>query len=260
LISLSEAGFAGFNVTFPLKAAVVLSLAEISELASRLQAVNTLVRIDSVTGALSGSGPVGEFPTPSSIQFPGCVPYRGENTDGDGFCMYLEREQGVSVSESRFLLLGAGKTSRSILLALEARGVRDVRMINRSREKLEDAFMAALKARQPGWTSWCQADLSAEDYTDLFDVDWIVHATSLGLSGAGADFPWPLDRMPNSARVVDLNYLAGASTPFLVALPKRIHSLDGSGMLAYQAACAFEFWWGFFPRMDGVLERLSRGP
>lgn len=229
-----DEGYVGFNVTYPLKQAILPLLASLDDDARELGAVNTLV--------LTGES------TPDRL------PMRGFNTDGAGFCEYVERELDLPLAGKRVLFLGAGNTVRSILLELARRGARVIRVVNRSRERLEEPAMTRLAARFERFEGMALDEVAR--WEEVFEVDLIVQATSLGLSGATGDFPWPLRELPAEVPVIDLNYLKGGPTPFLAEIPHVRLARDGKGMLLYQAAKAFEHWWGFFPDVAGLLGEL----
>ena len=98
--------FRGINVTIPYKRAVLPLLDQVDERASRIGAVNTVVR-----------GP------------DGCL--IGYNTDFDGFqalCAYA----GVELSGKRVLILGSGGTSQTVRAAAETAGASEIRTVSRS--------------------------------------------------------------------------------------------------------------------------------
>jgi shikimate dehydrogenase len=90
-----ETGFAGLNVTAPLKEGMFALLDRLDGVATALGAVNTAVR--------DGDG------------------FRGLNTDPDGVAGALARA-GVDVRGRRALVLGAGGAARAAAYALKARG------------------------------------------------------------------------------------------------------------------------------------------
>jgi shikimate dehydrogenase len=82
----------------------------------------------------------------------------------------------------------------------------------------------------------------------------IVNATSLGMVGK-SEMRIPLDAMSKDAVVTDLVYVP-LETP-LLAHAKSIgcQTVDGLGMLLYQAAPGFERWFGFRPDVDETLRQ-----
>ena len=104
---LQNEEFTGLNVTIPYKKAVIPYLQELSPVAKRLGAVNTIVR--RADGALVG-----------------------HNTDYFGFCTMVSKS-GVQVAGKKALVLGSGGASNTAVAALEELGARVV-VISRSGE------------------------------------------------------------------------------------------------------------------------------
>lgn len=104
---LTGGSFAGLNVTIPYKKDVIPYLDELSPVAKRLGAVNTIVR--KPDGSLMG-----------------------HNTDYFGF-RYLVRRSGLTVSGKKVLVLGSGGASNTAVAVLEELGAQVV-IISRSGE------------------------------------------------------------------------------------------------------------------------------
>ena len=105
-MTLKDESFDGFNLTYPLKSAVMPYLDETSETASRIGAVNTVVRREDGT-------------------------LYGENTDYIGFLALLD-ENGISPEGKKVLVLGSGDTAKAVSAALCDRGADDVVIISRT--------------------------------------------------------------------------------------------------------------------------------
>jgi shikimate dehydrogenase len=192
------AAYAGLNVTFPHKVEIAKACRTLSEDARALAAVNTLV--------------------PSEVMEPG-IPFAGHNTDGEGLCAYLERELALELAGARVLVLGAGATARSVVLALRRRSVREVVVANRGPERFSETFWREQPVR-----------LTTDADAELPLAGLVIHATTFGLAGQTAGpVPWRLERLAPAATV------------------------DGKGMLIFQAAEAFRLWWGFFPDVTGMV-------
>jgi len=95
---LRAQGFAGFNVTTPLKAEVRSHLDTLTEAAAATGAVNTVKRCDDELV--------------------------GHNTDGEGCARALETLWHPEFKDLDVLVLGAGPAARAIAIALSARGAR----------------------------------------------------------------------------------------------------------------------------------------
>jgi shikimate dehydrogenase len=215
---LVQAGFAGANVTIPHKVAAFELCDVVDASAHRAGAVNTLVFED---GRITGS-----------------------NTDGWGFIANL-RAHGVAPDDGPALILGAGGSARAIAAALLAEGVR-VTIANRSPDRA-----SRLAADLPGLTvlPWDQRADALHDHTLL------INTTSLGMTGAP---PLEIDLAgaPDTMAVADIVYVP-LETPLLAAARARgLRTVDGLGMLLYQAVPGFQAWFGVTPQVDDALRRF----
>lgn len=238
LTGLARGTWRGLNVTFPYKRDIANALTELDPLARELEAVNTLV-------PLAGTGG---------------LPYRGHNTDGEGFCLFLERELGLDVRALAVVMLGAGSSAKSVLAALARRSPRRLTVANRSAKRFEERIFAGLA--RSGVALETFGSLEGRWGALLSDADVLVHATPFGLSGhAGSEaLPEALHaHLTDRPVVVDLNYRKSEPTPFLRSLRPGVRSHDGRGMLLYQAAEAFRLWFGFLPDCTGMLSGLAGG-
>lgn len=204
--------YLGANVTIPNKEAIIPLLDEISPLAERVGAVNTLVK----RGAI----------------------LRGENTDVGGFIWPL-RVGGAQLDRWRVTLLGAGGAARGVAVALLDAGVTRLTIVNRTPGRaaalvaaLADARADLLALADP----WVGGALAASDL--------LINAIPTG-RGTGAALPLPaalLERLPAHALVYDLAY---RQTALLAAATARgLAILDGLPMLVEQGALALQFWAG----------------
>jgi shikimate dehydrogenase len=216
LRALPERGFVGVNLTVPHKEAALAIVDRIDELARRVGAINTVV-----------VRPGGKL--------------EGRNTDVFGFSENLTKA-GYKTGNSA-LILGAGGAARAATAALLELGVKDIRIMNRTRahaEKLAGDF---------------GLDVTLYDWGDalaLEDADLLVNATSLGLKGQ-PPLELSLDSLPKSAWVTDMVY-APLETDLLKRAKARGNScIDGLGMLLHQARPAFSAFFGRDPAVTPEL-------
>jgi shikimate dehydrogenase len=201
----------GANVTVPHKRAVMDLIDEISPLARKAGAVNTIVNRE---GRLVG-----------------------DNTDVHGFAASL-RESFAEAGARPALILGAGGAARAVALALAECGSAAIAIVNRDRAKAE-ALAADLGLAKLRVASWSDAELDEEIAT----ASVLVNATSLGWHAGEMPIEAArLNHLPRSAVVVDLTY---RDTDLLEAARERgLGTLDGLGMLVHQGALAFERFTG----------------
>jgi shikimate dehydrogenase len=205
--SLRAADVLGANVTVPHKQAVIPMIDEVSQLALKAGAVNTIVNRE---GRLFG-----------------------DNTDVYGFVTALQ-QACMDLAGREAVILGAGGASRAVVLGLIELGIEKITLVNRNRERAEQ-LRADLGVPSVEITD------SADSL--LLTTRLLINATSLGWHigelPIAADL---LDQMPQNALVADLTY---RETDLLIAAEARgLQTLDGLGMLVYQGVLAFERFTG----------------
>ena len=206
LRELAARGCLGCNLTHPLKEVAVDHVKRASVAAERSRSVNTI--------AFRADG------------------WWGETTDGPGFVDLL-RALRFAPERQRVLLLGAGGAARSLALALQWAGCREVRVSSRHKPQGAFAWGEGLDEHFLGWRS-------PEEGDALGTSTVIVNATPL----SGDDPPAPLDRIARTALVVDLTY-GPESTPWVRAARARgLHAVDGLGLLVHQARRSLSLWLG----------------
>ncbi|XIA65902.1 shikimate dehydrogenase [Bradyrhizobium sp. TZ2] len=209
-------GFAGVNVTFPYKEAVVPLLDEMSPRALDIGAVNTVVVRD---GRLIG-----------------------HNTDTTGF----ERAIGDLVAASNrgaVALIGAGGVGKAIAFALTNLGVAEVSIFDADRAKAEQ-LAARLRDRQ--------AARVADDLEDaLRGAVGVVNGTPVGmLPDRGMAVSEAL--LHRGLWVADAVYTP-LWTPLLTAAKaKGCSVMTGRDLAVYQAADAFELFTGLKPSIAAI--------
>ncbi len=219
----------GVNCTIPHKISVIKYLDELSESASLIGAVNTIVNNG---GKLFG-----------------------ENTDGKGFMESL-RENGVDPRGKNVVILGAGGAARAISVELSLAGAGSITIVNRPEDERLGLSLMELLARICGQSAFVNWD---HTYSVPEDTDILVNATPIGL------YP-DVDAVPNidlesilpSLFVQDV-IPNPAVTPFLRAAQKRgARTNTGMGMLINQAAINIEMWTGKVPNKEVMYRALEK--
>ena len=223
LRALPALGFRGCNLTIPHKQAALAVMDRIDPFARRIGAMNTVVV--AADGSLEGS-----------------------NTDVFGFRENL-REQAPEWHPlaGPAIVLGAGGSARSVVAALSAAGVREIRLVNRTLERARSlaSELAAPETRISVHPWEARAEM-------LGGGGILVNTTSLGM-----DKEPPLDfdliALPMSAVVVDIVYVP-LETRLLAAARRRGHRVvDGLGMLLHQGRPGFAAWVGGAPQVTPAL-------
>ena len=219
----------GINLSMPYKEQVIPYLDQLSEEACLIGAVNTVVNRE---GTLIGY-----------------------NTDGKGFFKSLP---SFKISRKRMILLGAGGAAKAILAQAILDGVSQISVFVRS-SSMEKTRPYLEKIQN---ATGFRVDLFAlEDVQDLQDsitqADLLVNATSVGMDGSSQPIPTSIV-LPEKLLVADVIYQP-FETPFLKwARNQGNQSINGLGMLLYQAAEAFELWTGKEMPTDQIWELLKQ--
>ena len=219
----------GINLSMPYKEQVIPYLDQLSEEACLIGAVNTVVNRE---GTLIGY-----------------------NTDGKGFFKSLP---SFKISRKRLVLLGAGGAAKAILAQAILDGVSQISVFVRS-SSIEKTRPYLEKIQN---ATGSRVDLFAlEDVQDLQDsitqADLLVNATSVGMDGSSQPIPTSIV-LPEKLMVADVIYQP-FETPFLKwARNQGNQSINGLGMLLYQAAEAFELWTGKEMPTDQIWESLKQ--
>lgn len=213
--------FVGGNVTIPHKEAVMGLIDEVDPLAAKIGAVNTLVVRE---GRILGS-----------------------NTDYLGFLANLDAgAPGWDRSLRSAIVLGAGGASRAILAGLIDRGVARIELLNRSPARAEALAAEFGPAIRPG----AIADFAGRAGA----AGLVVNTSSVGMEGTAFDGV-DLSALPRGAVVTDIVYTP-LLTPLLAeARDKGLATVDGLGMLLYQAVPGFEAWFGPKPAVTAGLRQ-----
>jgi len=200
----------GLNVTLPFKEQAIALSDDTSPIARAAGAVNLLL-----------------FHADGRIE--------GRNTDGEGLLYAFARQApALDLKAQPLAIIGAGGAARGAVAALQARGVRDIRVINRTKARAE-----ALSDVFPGVSAW---GLDAIAST-LEGVGVIINATSAEVR-AGPPLDLDFTTVASDAVVMDMLYRP-LKTQFLAAAEAAgLLTVDGLDMLIGQAIPSFEALFG----------------
>jgi shikimate dehydrogenase len=222
LRALHPLGFAGVNLTIPLKELALPMLDEVDPVAQAIGAVNCVVVGDD--GRL-----------------------RGFNYDAFGYVESLrETAPDWRANQGPAVVLGAGGAARAILAGLLAEGAPEIRLANRTTERAQQlATEFGARVRAIAWDEREEA---------LAGAALLVNTTSMGMTGQ-PPLEIALDDLPAGALVSDIVY-APLETDLLARAKRRGgRAVDGLGMLLHQARPAFRDWFGPMPKVTPELRR-----
>ena len=210
--SLRNENVLGCCITLPYKKKVMQYLDNIDNSAKEIDAINWIINKN---GILSGY-----------------------NTDWLGFINSLDFYK-KSIKNKTALIIGAGGSAKAICQGLIKGKVKSIIISNRTLKKAEE--IKELFGNN-------QTEIQIIDYkelnnlTTLKEIDLIINATSLGMTGGPDPKKSPIDtRLLNTrALCYDLVY-SPQITPFLRdAKNNKIDTIGGLSMLVFQAASGFE--------------------
>ncbi len=203
----------GLNVTVPYKERVIKYLGNITPLAQKIMAVNTIV----ITKERK---------------------LIGYNTDAPGFLSHLV-ELEFNTRDKKIAVMGAGGSARAILAVLCMIPERpdSIKIYNRTPQRL-DHLLEDLSARID--TS-IVAPVASIDDLDIPDADLLINTTSAGLN---PEDPCLVDEelIHRKLLVYDLVYNPPMTPLLRVAKARGARVANGLGMLYYQGVLAFQHW------------------
>ena len=218
-------GFAGLNVTFPCKQAVIPLLDSLSEEARAIGAVNTVVR--------EGDRLV------------------GHNTDGPGWAWGFQRAL-PNADLSRVVLLGAGGAGSACADAILRLGARELIVVDQDAARARD-LAGRLNAHLPGGRA------RASDLKDAIEkASGLIHATPTGMLKIPG---MPLDPalLRASMWVSEVVYVPLETQLLKTARRIGCATMDGGHMNVGQATRGFKLFTGLEPdaaRMEAHFRRL----
>ena len=203
----------GLNVTVPYKEDVMRYMDNISPLAQKIMAVNTIV----ITKERK---------------------LIGFNTDAPGFLAHLV-ELKFNTRDKKIALMGAGGSARAILAVLCMIPERpdSIRIWNRTPGR-RDRLLEDLSARID--TS-IVAPVASIDDLDIPEADLLINTTSVGLREEDPALVDP-DLIHPDLLVYDLVYNPPMTALLQTAKEKGARVANGLGMLYYQGVLAFQHW------------------
>ncbi len=229
LDDLAASGFAGINVTYPFKQAVIQLLTRCSSEAARIGAVNTV-----------------RFERGERIGF---------NTDVAGFADAM-REGLARARLDAVVQIGAGGGGSATAFALLELGTRRLTLFDADAGRAAGARgTARARFRGPRDRGRRVDDLAGA----VHSADGVVNATPLGMAKCPGTAVPPTLLEPRHW-VADIVYFPLETELLRAAKAKGCRVLDGSGMAVGQAAAAFEIFTGRPADRARMLESFRAFP
>lgn len=214
--ALRTLGVRGVNVTIPHKETIIPFLDELSDEASSIGAVNTVINND---GRLTGY-----------------------NTDGLGFIRSLENTGRNKVKGKKMVLFGAGGAGRAVGIQSLRCGVPEVVVIDLLDEKAR-ALASFINSKISGDRAKAVSchDNVLKDM--IADADIVVNASPCGMKKDDT-IPFDISTLKRGKTVYDLVYSPPETKLLKAAAKKGCKTFNGLGMLLHQGCRAFEIWTG----------------
>lgn len=228
LAAVKTAGFAGVNITYPCKQAVMPLLDEVSVEARQIGAVNTVTI------------------TPQGHT-------AGHNTDRGGFRRNFEEVLGrVSVEGKTAVLIGAGGAGRAVAFALIDLGAATV-VIHDTDPRQARSLIEDLARHTGGSRARAAGSLSEE----IAGAAGVVNATPIGMTGFPGN-PVSVDALTAQHWVADVIYTPAETDLIKAAKARGARALTGGGMCVHQAVEAFRLFTGLGADVERMHHAFAR--
>jgi shikimate dehydrogenase len=232
LKSMNVLGIRGLNVTLPHKEKIIQFMDHVSEEASTVGAVNTIVN-------------------EGSQLF-------GYNTDINGIVESLAPYKD-DIAKNTVTVIGAGGAARGVLYALIRHfKVDKINIINRTEERTEaikDYFIDKMR-----FENIKTFELMAKENLPQFqESKLIINTTSIGMAPNIEDTPTEIKEAFNSSQIVfDLIYNPIKTKFIEIAESQGATVINGLKMFVVQGAKSFELWTGSKMDTNLMYEELSK--
>ena len=229
LAQLPAEGYAGVNLTIPLKEVAFKGLKQLADSARILGAVNTV--------EFTGNGMV------------------GHNTDGYGFLKALEESFGRTVEGDSVFVLGCGGAGRAVALMTALNGAQSVVLADVDAGRVENLSAEIGQLAPDVGIFQC---LEKTTQIELCrEADLIIQASPVGMK---KDEPslLPKEAFRDGQRVFDLIYMYPETVFLSTAKSAGAQVANGLGMLLHQGAKAFEIWTGIEPNVEAMRKALEK--
>lgn len=210
-------GVSGLNVTYPYKQAVIAHLDDLSDGARRIGAVN-------------------------AVQFAGDKRI-GHNTDVIGFAQSF-RAGLPGAAIDKVVQVGAGGAGFATAHALLDVGVERLTVFD-----VDAGHQTALVAKLQADFGIGRAVAGTDLIAALAAADGVVNATPVGMARYPG-LPIPTESLRSELWVADIVYFPLETALLREARRHGCRTLDGSGMVVYQAAAAFDIFTGLTADRD----------
>lgn len=229
LTRLPAEGYAGVNLTIPLKEVAFKGLKNLADSARILGAVNTV--------EFSEEGPV------------------GHNTDGYGFLKALEEAFGRTLEGDAVFVLGCGGAGRATALMAALNGAGSVTLADVDKARVET--LACEIGRIAPEVGVFQCFEKSTQIELCREADLVIQASPVGMKKDDPSL-LPKEAFREGQRVFDLIYMYPETAFLSAAKAAGAQVANGLGMLLHQGARAFMIWTGVEPDVQAMRKALEK--
>jgi len=215
--AIKKINCAGLNITIPFKEKAFNLCDEVSPIAKRIKAVNTLkVNHD--------------------------LEWSGTNTDIDGFIYPIKN---LNLLSKKSIVIGSGGAARSAIQGLIDLKLAEILIISRNESNLKNILNDFKNFHS---VKGCLAE--SENINDLINqATLIINTTPVGMKNFNEDYELPFGKefwnaLNSNTIVYDLVYNPKITKLLRFAENKGCQIIDGSEMLVAQGAKSLTFWTG----------------
>lgn len=229
LAQLPSEGYAGVNLTIPLKEVAFKGLKNLADSARILGAVNTV-----------------EFSADGLV---------GHNTDGYGFLKALEEAFGRTLEGDSVFVLGCGGAGRATALMAALNGAQSITLADVDKMRVEKlAFEIGCVAPDVGIFQCLEKSTQIELCRE---ADLVIQASPVGMKKDDPSL-LPKEAFREGQRVFDLIYMYPETAFLSTAKAAGAQIANGLGMLLHQGARAFTIWTGIEPDVQAMRKALEK--
>ena len=229
LAQLPSEGYAGVNLTIPLKEVAFKGLKNLADSARVLGAVNTV-----------------EFTKDGLV---------GHNTDGYGFLRALEEAFGKTLEGDAVFVLGCGGAGRATALMAALNGAQAITLADVDAGRVE-SLSAEIEqlAPQVGIFECLEKSTQIELCRE---ADLVIQASPVGMKKEDSSL-LPKEAFREGQRAFDLIYMYPETAFLSTAKAAGAQIANGLGMLLHQGAKAFNIWTGIEPDVEAMRNALEK--
>jgi shikimate dehydrogenase len=226
LTAAQQTGFAGLNITHPCKQSIIPILDDLSDEARALGAVNTVVLKEGKR--------------------------IGHNTDWFGFAENFRR--GLpDAPRDHVVQLGAGGAGSAVAHAALMCGVKKLTIVDTVPEHAETVAKGRAVRFGPDRV---HVAAPAEIAAALATADGLINTTPIGMAKYPG-LPLPADLLRPDLWVAEIIYFPMETELLRTARALGCRTLDGGGMVVFQAAEAFRLFTGIEPDAQRMLQHFA---